>query len=84
MREIVASGMGTGEAECRMNCIYVVFEKLIGCLFSLIFVQIALDRMAVTIQAVVDNCKRLVTDENEALFLEMLADLIRDIDHVSF
>lgn len=37
--------------------------------------------MAVTIQAVVDNCKRLVTDDNEALFLEMLADLIRDMDN---
>lgn len=43
--------------------------------------QVALDHIAVTIQAVVDNCKRLVTDDNEALFLEMLVDLIREMDN---
>lgn len=43
--------------------------------------QVALDHIAVTVQAVVDNCKRLVTDDNEALFLEMLVDLIREMDN---
>lgn len=43
--------------------------------------QVALDHIAVTIQAVVDNCKQLVTDDNEALFLEMLVDLIREMDN---
>lgn len=52
--------------------------------FSPSFEQMALNHVAVTIQAVIDNCAQLINDESEALFLEMLADLIRDMDQMTY
>lgn len=83
MREIVAPRMGPGE------CVYLIRKRMdIEChffpLFSPIFEQMALNHVAVTIQAVIDNCAQLINDESEALFLEMLADLIRDMDQMAY